>query len=380
MRERQNEFSYQRSGVVDVCLWLLCADQLGRRTDGVGEGRAQKLAVRADDVDLIRDRSLVELCQAGDERAFADLYERYYQRLLRFCVRRVGNVHEAEEITQEAFARAFTAMPRFAGERRFYPWLTVIASRLCIDSHRRVARTEPSAEIDPGLTEGGQQQIVDNVDIAYLAQAMHRLGPRHREVLTLREAHGWSYQQIADHYNVTLGTVEALLFRARKALRREFVALAGEESRFGILPVVGLALRGLYGLKARLSDLSSNALPVAAAGAASIAAVAGGLALTHDTATPTARPVVPQVVRAADVSIPVVATPVVAATDTSLLPTTDVLADPVGPAVPNGPAVVSGNAAAGRAQAANDPSTVDVGGFQMSTNLADILGLLKAPK
>src|SRR5438477_4866475 len=94
------------------------------------------MAVRADDVDLIRDRSLVELCQAGDEAAFGDLYVRYYQRLLRFCIRRVGNVHEAEEITQEAFARAFTAMPRFAGERRFYPWLTVIAARLCIDSHR----------------------------------------------------------------------------------------------------------------------------------------------------------------------------------------------------------------------------------------------------
>src|ERR687890_811646 len=151
------------------------------------------MAVRADDVDLVRDRSLVELCQAGDEGAFGDLYTRYYQRLLRFCVRRVGNVHEAEEITQEAFARAFSAMPRFAGERRFYPWLTVIAARLCIDSHRRVSRSEPSAEIDPGSVDGGQQQIIDNVDLAYLSQAMEQLGPRHREVLELRESHGWSY-------------------------------------------------------------------------------------------------------------------------------------------------------------------------------------------
>ena len=239
------------------------------------------MAVRADDVDLIRDRSLVELCQAGDEAAFGDLYSRYYQRLLRFCMRRVGNQHEAEEITQEAFARAFTAMPRFAGERRFYPWLTVIAARLCIDSHRRVARAEPSAEIDPGTVDGGQQQIIDNVDLAYLSQAMEQLGPRHREVLELRETHGWSYQQIADHYSVTMGTVEALLFRARKALRREFLALAGPDARLAGLPILGALWRFAANARARINDLSSNLAPAAAAGAMSVAAVAGGFGLVQ---------------------------------------------------------------------------------------------------
>ncbi|HUR78729.1 MAG TPA: sigma-70 family RNA polymerase sigma factor [Acidimicrobiales bacterium] len=253
------------------------------------------MAVRADDVDLIRDRSLVELCQAGDEAAFGDLYSRYYQRLLRFCIRRVGNVHEAEEITQEAFARAFTAMPRFAGERRFYPWLTVIAGRLCIDSHRRVARSEPSAEIDPGTVDGGQQQIIDNVDLSYLAKAMEQLGPRHREVLDLRETHGWTYQQIADHYSVTMGTVEALLFRARKALRREFLALAGPEARLAGLPVLGALWRLAASARARMNSLSSNLAPAAAASAMSVAAVAGGFGVGHSgvaTATaPTKHPV-----------------------------------------------------------------------------------------
>jgi RNA polymerase sigma-70 factor (ECF subfamily) len=233
------------------------------------------MAVRADDVDLVRDRSLVELCQAGDEAAFGDLYARYYQRLLRFCVRRVGNVHEAEEITQEAFARAFSAMPRFAGERRFYPWLTVIAARLCIDSHRRVARSEPSAEIDPGAVDGGQQQVIDNVDLAYLSQAMEQLGPRHREVLELRETHGWTYQQIADHYNVTMGTVEALLFRARKALRREFLALAGPEARLASLPVLGVMWRLAARARVHLNELGSQLAPAAAASAMGVAAVAG---------------------------------------------------------------------------------------------------------
>jgi RNA polymerase sigma-70 factor (ECF subfamily) len=334
------------------------------------------VAVRADDVDLVRDRSLVELCQAGDERAFADLYTRYYARLLRFCTRRVGNVHEAEEITQEAFARAFSAMPRFAGERRFYPWLTVIASRLCIDSHRRVARTEPTAEVDPGGTEGGQQQIVDNVDLAYLSEAMHRLGPRHREVLTLRESHGWSYQQIADHYEVTLGTVEALLFRARKALRREFIALSGEESRLAAIPVVGVALRAAYSLKARFSDLSSAALPLAAAGAASVAAVAGGIALNNNSNHADRPAPAPQVAR-------VVHSPAVVSS--AIAPSTNI-ADLIAPAtqqtetppstLPTQATVILGDAAAGRAQTANDPSGLKLGGMTISTDLADMVSLL----
>ncbi|MBA2610076.1 MAG: sigma-70 family RNA polymerase sigma factor [Actinobacteria bacterium] len=333
------------------------------------------MAVRADDVDLKRDRSLVELCQAGDQNAFADLYNRYYQRLLRFCTRRVGDVHEAEEITQEAFARAFSAMPRFAGERRFYPWLTVIASRLCIDSHRRVARTEPSAEIDLGGVEGGQQQILDNVDLAYLSQAIEQLGPRHREVLDLRETRGWSYQEIADHYNVTMGTVEALLFRARKALRREFLAIAGEE-RLAAVPFLGLALRGAQAVRARFHDLHNNLLPLAAIGAASVAAVAGGLALA-----PSRSPIAenaPHTARLAQTpaSVGVVAPQASLESAPSLV----ILQKPgAGPTAPSSLTVVGGSAAEGRARTENDPSSITVAGFTVSTDFADpqsLLGIL----
>ena len=157
------------------------------------------MALRADDVDLGRDRALVEQIQEGDIAAFEDLYRRYYGRLFRFCLRRMGNPHEAEEVTQEAFARAYRAMPGLRGEKRFYPWLSVIASRLCIDSHRRNGRIEPSAEIDLGAVEAGHDRLEAAVDFDLLQQAMTRLSPRHREVLDLREREGWSYQLIADH-------------------------------------------------------------------------------------------------------------------------------------------------------------------------------------
>ncbi|MEY2472098.1 MAG: polymerase sigma-70 factor, subfamily [Actinomycetota bacterium] len=326
------------------------------------------MAVRADDVDLVRDRSLVELCQAGDEGAFGDLYARYYQRLLRFCVRRVGNVHEAEEITQEAFARAFSAMPRFAGERRFYPWLTVIAARLCIDSHRRVSRAEPSAEIDPGSVDGGQQQIIDNVDIAYLSKAMEQLGPRHREVLELRETHGWSYQQIADHYNVTMGTVEALLFRARKALKREFLALAGPEARLVSLPVLGAAWRFAARTRAHINDLSSQLAPAAAASAMGVAAVATSLGFAGGGAPATAV--------ATTASHPVVTVVNVSGAVVSGAPTGSVTASQGGkaavpPAASNSVALHEGDAAAGRSHVGKDGSAADLTGLGgLSTDIS----------
>ncbi|MGH9297471.1 MAG: RNA polymerase sigma factor, partial [Acidimicrobiales bacterium] len=101
---------------------------------------------RHDDVDLERDRALVERCQAGDSSAFDDLYLRYRERLFRSCLRRTGNTSEAEDLVQETFVRAWKAMPTFAGERRFYHWLSVIANNLCADLARRGGRCVPVEE------------------------------------------------------------------------------------------------------------------------------------------------------------------------------------------------------------------------------------------
>ncbi len=236
------------------------------------------MALRVDDVDMVRDRALVERFQLGDPAAFETLYKRYYARLVRFCQKRVGDHHEAEEIAQEAFTKALRAMPTFEGERRFYPWMTVIAGRLCVDAHRRRGRTEPSPVIDLGIIEGGQERIIDAVDVEILGTALGRLATRHREVLDLREQQGWSYQQIADHYGVTLGTVEALLFRARKALKREFLAVVGDERHWAAVPVFGVVLRRLASWKARL-DAALPALPSLAgpvvAGVLAVTAVSG---------------------------------------------------------------------------------------------------------
>ncbi|HWW54557.1 MAG TPA: sigma-70 family RNA polymerase sigma factor [Acidimicrobiales bacterium] len=231
------------------------------------------MALRADDVDLGRDRSLVEQFQAGDAAAFDDLYRRYFQRLYRFCLKRVGDTHEAEELAQEAFTRAYLNLGKLGGDRRFYPWVTVIAGRLCVDTHRRRARSSPSDDVDPGIVDGGQDAIVNQADIVLLNEAISRLAERHQEVLDLRERQGFSYQRIADYYGVSLGTVEALLWRARKALRREFLTLTnGEVPALGAAPLA-LTMR-FAAWRARVGVwLERNAAPLMA-GAAAVATAA----------------------------------------------------------------------------------------------------------
>jgi RNA polymerase sigma-70 factor (ECF subfamily) len=194
----------------------------------------------------------VERCQAGDAGAFGSLYARYYERLLRFCLRRLHDRHEAEDAAQEAFARAWKALPNFAGERRFYPWLTVIAGNICTDMLRRRSRSTPTEDVElgtrppVGVTSAAtaDEMIIAAADGELAHQALDRLSVRHRNVLALREDSGWTYQQIADHEGVEIGTIETLLWRARQALKREFMALSESKGPFaGFLLAVGAGIR-----------------------------------------------------------------------------------------------------------------------------------------
>jgi RNA polymerase sigma factor (sigma-70 family) len=214
--------------------------------------REEELTSLCDDVDLDRDRALVERCQAGDSAAFGNLYARYYERLLRFCLRRLNDRHEAEDAAQEAFARAWKALPRFAGERRFYPWLTVIAGNICTDMLRRRSRSTPTDDLEltaqhpVGVVQEdtSEELVLASVDGELVHRALDRLSTRHRHVLAMREGSGWTYQQIADHEGVEIGTIETLLWRARQALKREFAVVSdSKEALAGFLIATGALIR-----------------------------------------------------------------------------------------------------------------------------------------
>jgi RNA polymerase sigma-70 factor (ECF subfamily) len=350
------------------------------------------MAIRADDVDLGRDKLLVEQFQAGDVAGFEDLYRRYYARLYRFCLKRVGDSAEAEEVTQEAFARAYTAMPRLAGERKFYPWLSVIAARLCLDTHRRRARSVPLPELDLGAVDGDQERVVlQAADRQMLRDAMDRLGPRHQEVLRLREQEGWSYQRIAEYYQVSLGTVEQLLWRARRALRREFEAVAGADARsLAGLPVLGWLARRVIDVRTRLSGWSEHAVaPLATNAVSMVMVVTSAVVLAGGGGSPApaqqvnaSRPPVVQLGTATPApaveapTAPAAADPAATSTRPAAAPAENGGMQPVGP-LP----LLAGTDEQGRAESADHPARVEALDTWVTANpnavlepLAKILG------
>ncbi|HEY6623544.1 MAG TPA: RNA polymerase sigma factor [Acidimicrobiales bacterium] len=225
-----------------------------------------ELSVLPDDVDLDRDRALVKRCQSGDSSAFGELYARYYARVYRFCFRRLHDHEEAEDVAQDAFARAWRALPNFAGDRRFYPWLTVIADNRCRDIQRRRARSTPTADVDlvarqatePTGTDTPEDALIASVEGDLAVQALGRLSARHRDVLKLREGSGLTYQEIARLEGVEIRTVESLIWRARQALKREYATIASVNTVIG-----GFAL-GRWGALRRVGGSVARRLhPVA---------------------------------------------------------------------------------------------------------------------
>lgn len=265
--------------------------------------------MRVDDVDLVRDRELVARHQAGDSTAFTDLYQRYFRRLTRFCQRQVGDPHIAEEVAQEAFTRALRALPEFAGERRFYPWMTVIARRLCVDHMRERSRVIAEAEPDVGAHDDVNHTIDVRADEECLDAALDKVRDRHREVLRLRDWEDLSYAEIATRLDVSETTVPPLLHRARAAVRREFLALVDPE-RLAAIPVLGAVVRVVQrkrvSLDARLaehgSDLGGLGASAAAAALSAMTVLAPGMLEPRPATPPPERP--PVVI---DASTPTVA-------------------------------------------------------------------------
>jgi RNA polymerase sigma-70 factor, ECF subfamily len=246
--------------------------------------RQEEFTSLCDDVDIDRDRALVERCQAGDSGAYGNLYARYNERLLRFCFRRLNDRHEAEDAAQEAFARAWKALPNFAGERRFYPWLTVIAGNICTDMLRRRCRSTPTDDFELSLCQpvGStgdvtcDELLIAAVDGELVHKALDRLSVRHRHVLDLREGSGLTYQQIADQEGVEIGTIETLLWRARQALKREFTVLSESKGALaGFLIGAGAFVRrGLLRVSPRHAALHTDT------GAGSVRNAFAGVAVT----------------------------------------------------------------------------------------------------
>jgi RNA polymerase sigma-70 factor (ECF subfamily) len=177
------------------------------------------------------DQRLVERAQRGDKQAFDLLVSKYQRKLGRLLARFIRDPAEVEDVTQEAFVKAYRALPSFRGESAFYTWLYRIGintakNYLVAMGRRAPTTTEFGSDEAEGFEEGDQlrdintpESVLMSKEIASTVQsAMQELPEDLRTAIELREMEGLSYEEIANIMNCPIGTVRSRIFRAREAI------------------------------------------------------------------------------------------------------------------------------------------------------------------
>lgn len=168
------------------------------------------------------DRECAQRARAGDAGAFAELVRRHQDAAYRFVLRMVGTRDEALEIVQEAFVRAWQALPQWQPEAQFRTWLFRIASNAALDAlrRRRVVAFEPLNEtFEVAADEPDPERRLElKQRVAALEASLAKLSAEHREILLLREVESMSYEEIGAVLGLSEGTVKSRLARARAAL------------------------------------------------------------------------------------------------------------------------------------------------------------------
>jgi RNA polymerase sigma factor (sigma-70 family) len=172
------------------------------------------------------DHELVQQAAAGDQGAFEALYRRHVRRVFGVIWRLVGGVEaRAEELTQEAFLRAWQALPGFRGDSAFSTWLHRLAVNTALMQLRSRAGGE-ARETDDGALEFEVGAVCASGLRADLEWAVSTLPPRARAVLVLYDVEGWTHEEIAGQLGMAIGSSKAQLHRARGLLRER---LGGEQ-------------------------------------------------------------------------------------------------------------------------------------------------------
>jgi RNA polymerase sigma-70 factor, ECF subfamily len=186
------------------------------------------------------DRQLVERAQRGDKRAFELLVEKYQRKLARLLSRFIRDPAEVEDVTQEAFIKAYRALPAFRGDSAFYTWLYRIGintakNYLMAMGRRAPTSTEVEAEEAEGFEEGEQLRDINTPESLLLSNeiaetvnsTIEALPEELRTAIQMREIEGMSYEDIAKAMDCPIGTVRSRIFRAREAIAEQLRPLLG---------------------------------------------------------------------------------------------------------------------------------------------------------
>ena len=176
------------------------------------------------------DFLLVEAALTGEEKAFAKLMSRYKDAIYFMLLKMVNNKNDAEDLTIEAFGKAFKNLHQYSPNYAFSTWLFKIATNNCIDFLRKrrgvyvsIENSQENGDSDSPIklrsTEPDPEEKLIRIQKAILMRRIvHRLKPRYRILVELRYFREFSYEEIAKELNLPLGTVKAQLFRAREML------------------------------------------------------------------------------------------------------------------------------------------------------------------
>lgn len=175
----------------------------------------------------------IKQVKKGDQSAFEDIVTAYQNKIYHHCYRMLNNRHEAEDIAQETFIRAYVNIHSFDDQRKFSTWLYRIATNLTID---RIRKRKPDYFLDAEIkgTEGldmySQLAIDDRlpeeeVEGLELQDHIHKeisdLPPKYRSIIILRYLEDFSLKEISDILDIPLGTVKTRIHRGREALRKK---------------------------------------------------------------------------------------------------------------------------------------------------------------
>jgi RNA polymerase sigma-70 factor (ECF subfamily) len=200
---------------------------------------AGSLVTKSNDETEDDERGLVRRAQDGDMPAFRELYERYAASVHRYAI--VPLVHDrvlAEDLLADTFVRALENIGRFRWQGKgFLPWLIRIAKNLCLDHLRKSGRIGPwpvgFEHLLPDVADVGGESAVAHRETGALMRdrieaCLEEINPRYRKVLQLRLVEGLARDRAASEMEVSIGTLDVLLFRACKAFRKVYLQRYGE--------------------------------------------------------------------------------------------------------------------------------------------------------
>jgi RNA polymerase sigma-70 factor (ECF subfamily) len=186
------------------------------------------------------DQQLVERAQHGDKHAFELLVAKYQRKLGRLLARFIRDAAEIEDVTQEAFIKAYRALPSFRGESAFYTWLYRIGINTAKNYLVALGRRAPTATgidvAEADIFEYGERlkdmntpenELMSKQIAKTVNQTLQELPDELRTAITLREIEGLSYEDIASIMSCPIGTVRSRIFRAREAIAEKLRPMLG---------------------------------------------------------------------------------------------------------------------------------------------------------